>query len=605
MDPERPSGVAKVQVALLLVPSARTRRGAKADRPPLLVNPGGPGGSGVATVLSAGEQLRSLMGGGEDQDVIGFDPRGVGATTPRADCWTPVGGDPFAAHARRVQWNAMGAAVGLINSSDTALRRQDARVRASNAMCREKDRRAGGADASILRYASTAFVARDMLSIVDAWDAWQETLPRSNGTQPSPPQNKTVDSKPKRRDADAGAAGLPPKGKLVYWGFSYGSYLGVTFAKMFPDRVGRVVIDGNVNPYQWGASLQSESLHDTDAGLSDLFKHCFEVGARCQFRRDGDAGPADIEAQFWALLDRLDRDPPVFAYPANSTSRPATPVVVTSDLVKSYMFNVLYNPILSAFEVDSMLSHLHDGNAEWTGDYFRVQEPPSLCDSSTRPAWGLPDDSLTAVSCGDKREPVNDTLADIQAKFERHAATSRFADVFMGLGVDMECNHWGIPSASRNRPGPWDPSQEGNATETAFPLLVLSNTYDPVTPLKSGLVMAAAFKGAGFVEQRSGGHASVSAASACTAQILRAYFVDGKTPPPPPPPAGRGEGGWTTCEVDELPFKGRTSTVEPRAAGGEDEMQHQVEAVREALAAASRVGAHKAGSPISQADDIP
>ncbi|KAL8379176.1 hypothetical protein RB599_008834 [Gaeumannomyces hyphopodioides] len=295
---------------------------------------------------------------------------------------------------------------------------------------------------------------------------------------------------------------------------------GATFAKLFPDRVGRVAIDGIVNACEAvGGPHQTDSLHDTDAGLSDIFKLCFEAGTRCLFRWGSDAGPADAEARFWALLDRLDRDPPVFVYPTNS-SYPPTPVVVTSDLVKGAVFSGLYNPIDFAYGVDMMLSNLHDGKAELIGDRFRVLEPPSLCDPSTLPTWSLPDDGRTAVSCGDKREPINDTMADIQAKFERHAATSRFADVWMGVGVDTECNQWGILSTSQSRPSPWDPSQDDNVTETAFPLLVLSNTHDPATPLKSGLRVATAFKGAGFVEQRCGGHVSMAATSAETYLVL-------------------------------------------------------------------------------------
>lgn len=166
-------------------------------------------------------------------------------------------------------------------------------------------------------------------------------------------------------------------------------------------------------------------------------------------------------------------------------------------------------------------------------------------------------------------------MAQIQAKFERHAANSRFADVWTEF--EMMCNQWGIPSASQRHPSPWDPSQVGSATETAFPLLVLSNTYDPVTPLVSGLNMTTAFKGAGFVEQRCGGHCTITAASACTARILREYFIEGKVPPPP------GQGNWTTCEVDELPWQERPAVGARADGGSEDGMLDQLKVVRDAL----------------------
>ena len=50
-----------------------------------LVNPGGPGGSGISFALGAAERLRQVVG--EGQDIIGFNPRGVGEPTPQVDCF--------------------------------------------------------------------------------------------------------------------------------------------------------------------------------------------------------------------------------------------------------------------------------------------------------------------------------------------------------------------------------------------------------------------------------------------------------------------------------------------------------------------------------------
>lgn len=62
------------------------------------------------------------------------------------------------------------------------------------------------------RFLGTAFVARDIIQIVDALDE---------------------------------------DGLLRYWGMSYGTLLGATLIAMFPDRMDKIVLDGVINPYLW------------------------------------------------------------------------------------------------------------------------------------------------------------------------------------------------------------------------------------------------------------------------------------------------------------------------------------------------------------------
>jgi pimeloyl-ACP methyl ester carboxylesterase len=92
---------------------------------------------------------------------------------------------------------------------------------------------------SILRHVSTPAVARDMLSIIDAWDEWRV----ETGQVDPNTITATSDDGVSQWKSDS----LDLKGKLVYWGFSYGTLLGATFAAMFPQRVGRVLLDGVVD----------------------------------------------------------------------------------------------------------------------------------------------------------------------------------------------------------------------------------------------------------------------------------------------------------------------------------------------------------------------
>lgn len=89
------------------------------------------------------------------------------------------------------------------------------------------------------RFVSTPFVARDMLAIVDA---------------------------------------LGESGKLWYWGTSYGAVIGQVFAGMFPDRVGRMLLDSNVVVDDYVATTTIGSTRDVEQSLDHLFSECVKAG---------------------------------------------------------------------------------------------------------------------------------------------------------------------------------------------------------------------------------------------------------------------------------------------------------------------------------------
>lgn len=227
MDYHRPlnasSNNPKVHIALLMIPGANSSP-QKASVSPLLLNPGGPGGSGVAIAISMGRQIQKIVG--EDQDIIGFDPRGIGATVPRTDCFSYPYEDSMVFHEieeedyargwfHRMLWVMQYREVGLVNSTPSSLQQLDTRARTVAKLCQEKDDIAG--KDSILKYAHTPSVARDMLSIVDAWDKWTETLEVRDCHY-----FQADDELTKNQNHEGVSHSSDTKGKLVYWGFSYG-----------------------------------------------------------------------------------------------------------------------------------------------------------------------------------------------------------------------------------------------------------------------------------------------------------------------------------------------------------------------------------------------
>lgn len=161
-------------------------------------------------VRSSGRSVQHIVG--HDWDIVSFDPRGVGYTRPSADCFAYPSTDTFGrmeesnvldAQFRRQQFAVANEFVGLVNSSAAALTQQNDAARAMAQLCKNKDDLLGAS--SILRHLDSQSVARDMLSIVDAWDLWLGELPTN-----------VPSSEKKKSDI---------KGSLVYWGFSYGKHV--------------------------------------------------------------------------------------------------------------------------------------------------------------------------------------------------------------------------------------------------------------------------------------------------------------------------------------------------------------------------------------------
>jgi len=164
---------------------------------------------------------------GEEQDILGFDPRGIAATTPRADCYSyPLEGvddngaaldgqeDYVTGNFHRTIWDLSFKEVGIVNSTSSSLEKLDTRVRAIGKLCGEKDA-IHGKD-SIFKYLHTPSVARDMISIVDAWDEWTASLSKDSAASVPAELEREEESE------EASSYPLDTKGKLVYWGFSYG-----------------------------------------------------------------------------------------------------------------------------------------------------------------------------------------------------------------------------------------------------------------------------------------------------------------------------------------------------------------------------------------------
>ncbi|KDQ18796.1 hypothetical protein BOTBODRAFT_153690 [Botryobasidium botryosum FD-172 SS1] len=442
----------KVSIAMLKIPSAFPST-SEEYRGPVLINPGGPGGSGVSLAKGRGELLQGIVGKG--YDIIGFDPRGTGQTSP------PLSFFPSAA--ARIQWNLKNGP--LVNSTEGALSMAYSRAQVLGDIAEANARNAS-------QYISTASVATDMLSIMKAHG----------------------------RD------------KLLYWGFSYGSVLGATYAAMYPDNIERLVIDGVMDADEYYSARWITNLVDTDKTLTAFFTGCFSAGpSGCPFHAPS---PQLIASRLDALYASVKARPvPVFTSLGYG--------VVDYSMLRQLIFTSLYSPYNSYPQLADALAALekNDGGP-LLGLYARSEEKLE-CDCPRTPVPELPlsYDAALGIRCTDG-VPVEDDVEELQAHFEKLGKLSSFADVWAGF--HLACAGWKVRPKWRFE-GPF----VGN---TSFPILLVGNTADPVTPLSHAFGMSKKFKDASVLIQNSLGHCSLSAVSICTMRHIRAYFNDGVVP---------------------------------------------------------------------------
>ncbi|KLU88379.1 hypothetical protein MAPG_07366 [Magnaporthiopsis poae ATCC 64411] len=583
MDWNRPLNASaahpKVYIAMVMLPGdGHSLESGRFAASPVILNPGGPGGSGTELMLSAGPGLHAVVG--RHHDLLSFDPRGVGVTWPQADCFLddftpedpPTHEERNAALLRRLTSKLETLVVGLVNSTDKALALINARARAQSQLCKAKD-----GPNSIFRYLGTPNVARDLLAIVHAWDAWTDTL----GTLVANPEPSSIDT----------------RGKLVYWGFSYGTVLGATFASMFPHAVGRLVLDGVMKADVYSRDVWADALADTDSVLVSFFDYCYEAQEKCYFYRKSD-GPEAMALRYRRLMARLEDDP-VIVIP----NQVRMPVLLRATDVKTAVFAMLYFPV-AAFPTLSLLLFVIESGL----DLSRLVVPPNfapVCNAAYAPRQ-YPEDSTLSIVCSDRRHHWKEDLSDLQAVFEKLAGVSAFGDFWMV--VMTACAGWNIdpvdpPEFSLDSfPGPDSPP-----VNTSFPIFFVSNTYDPVTPLEGGLAMSRRFAGAGFLELRASGHCTTAAISLCTIAKIRAYLDQGIVPDPPSIDSasvsgtngGRVTGHWERCESDEKPWKPFNGRTQHPGASSVSEPEAVVEAWQQVQQAFRKhAGNHLPTSPL-------
>lgn len=491
---------------------------------PIFVNPGGPGGRGTSFAAFGGRSLQFLAdttvanssGSAREtyHDIIGFDPRGVGATTPSAYCFDD---DDF-----RLVWMLRQAEEGLPGSSNAALGRLLSLNRAMGATCNRKIASGG----SILNYMSTGVVARDILELARKEAEWRRRNMTSSRLRAQPVATPDV------KDV-----------KVKFWGFSYGTHLGATFASMFPGNVGPMVLDGVLEASDFVQHHWTGSVEDTDKALQSFYDHCAAAGPvglnspgqGCELANNGSTS-ADVRERVQAILMNLFHNP-------QWLDSSYGPDVITYSTIKGFIFSALYAPVMAFPSLAYSLKGIEDRDHHITSALaaqlslpYLPQSPSSAPSSSAPRRYILPNDAATAVECTD-----SDSFADLDTSAWQFAARELNAVSAAGgsllASLHLRCAGWN--NTAYRFPGPY-------GGRTATPILWVGNTADPICPIKSAVNQARRFEGSAVLRHDAVGHCSLASFSKCTAERVRTYFASGELPPV-----------GTVCGVSEVPWGAR------------------------------------------------
>lgn len=431
MDYQKPAG-AEIKIALLRAPAGEPSQRIGA----LVVNPGGPGGSGVNFAKAGSSQFGSELT--DRFDIVGFDPRGVGRSRP-VKCLSTAKLDEV---------------VAFDPDPDTP-----AEVARMGELFRQFGQGCLDESGAIARHISTKDVARDL-------DVLRAALGES---------------------------------KLDYLGSSYGTFLGATYAELFPMKVGRFVLDGAIDPSLSTLKLSLQQAKGFETALRAYVAQCVE-SADCFLGSSVDAGIAKIQD----LLVRLDARP----LPGDGTRE------LTEGLGMVGLYMPLYakgywpwltDALKNAFAGDgSGLLQLSDNLTGRKGDGY---EDNSL-------------EALNAVNCLDHADSIGPAeVAGYIAQFEKAAPTFGRSFAYSASA----CSTWPVRSGVR----PAVLQAKGAPT-----IVVIGTTRDPATPLVWAQALAAQLDSGRLITRDGDGHTAFQRGSTCVDDAVEAFLIDGKLPQP-------------------------------------------------------------------------
>lgn len=402
----------------------------------LLTNPGGPGSSGVELVQTS---LDFAVGPDliENYDVIGFDPRGVGDSTAVACYDAPemddyLYGIPSAARGT-AEWEA---------------------------------------------------------ELLDAHKSFAEACEaNSEGILP---YITTVNS---ARDMDLIRAVLGDK-QLNYLGYSYGTFLGATYAKLYPEKAGRLVLDGAIDPSVPGLEVGATQALGFESALRAYMQNCLDSGS-CPFNGTVDEAMADLGA----LLASVDRTP-LENGDGRMMGADSLLTAIIAALYAQESWDILTQALDEALQGDPTTAFL-------LADFYNNREDGVYINNST--------EAFRAYNCMDY--PVEDDPA-------AEAAT----EAKIAEGAPTIAPYWTGPDSCEVWPYPPTGTRGEITAEGAGPILVIGTTNDPATPYEWSESLADQLEEGVLITRVGEGHTGYNKGNVCVDDAVEAFLLDDVVP---------------------------------------------------------------------------
>ena len=423
----------------------------------LIFNPGGPGNSGIDFILGGAE---SIYGDAvrNNFDYISFDPRGI-ARSEQLTCFSGF----------TEYFNVLSLPEFPLELSDYD--EQLDVLDSFGASCKENA-------PDIVHHMSTTDVAYDMEMLRIALD---EDL-------------------------------------FNFVGYSYGSFLGVTYANLYPEKVGRFILDGVIDPQQWSTgygddgskypvSVRLKTDEASQDTLNNFFKQCDQAGPE-ECAISGNSKEvfrelADTLKQ-WQIEDFLLSPLPYDNFIAQSLS-------YLYDTTNWKSFGNLLNLIKIQIDVVS--------DFEGQPEYYGVLSTSSAS-FNTAESFVIPQtiEGYPGVICADADNPTTRDAWKVVME-ESENKNGYFAKLW--AWNEAPCLNW--PELKTQRfIGPYN-------AYTATGMLIMNTRHDPATPLSGAIQVRNNHVNSRLVVVEAAGH-TTPFTSTCATNIANDYLISGELP---------------------------------------------------------------------------